>query len=70
MPTKDEVWNVLMYDMFLLRSWIIFSKITAVHNVGMLFDTLESFTKQNIRAQLLSRDFRDKLATDSVLIGV
>lgn len=43
MLIKDEVWNVLMYDMFLLWSWIIFFKIIVVYNVGMLFDIFESF---------------------------
>lgn len=44
MLIKDEVWNVLMYDMFLLWSWIIFFKIIVVdYNVGMLFDIFENF---------------------------
>lgn len=43
MLIKDEVWNVLMYDMFLLWSWIIFFKIIVVYNVGMLFDIFGSF---------------------------
>lgn len=43
MLIKDEVWNVLMYDMFLLWSWIIFFKIIVVYSVGMLFDIFESF---------------------------
>lgn len=43
MLIKDEVWNVLMYDMFLLWSWVIFFKIIVVYNVGMLFDIFESF---------------------------